>query len=342
MDIYESDVTVAEYARTAQLMGFDSTTIPAKYVDVLRVEGCPVISYTKPCFHYAWIYYKIEYAAPEDHLIRVFYGRTACNPGNTCIIDIPKFICVPCGEVNSLRVRYYDDGSIMNRYFMDTRTNMLYPMNPEDPVESRYKYEYQIPAYLLNKCVEWAELKYSGVEDGAINYNVIYKLRLEVGKTHSIGYSQIRRAHHGTFGDYYFVPIPSFLRSSPMKDRFAEIIFPNTNPLQPICTMAHERIHNDKEANYVMKVTKNLINGINPNPCKITMNFGFPDITKVVFNDPATIVFWSDGTKTVVKTIEGEKFDPYAGVAYAIAKKRFGNNSKFKKFVKSYIKEEEE
>lgn len=34
-----------------------------------------------------------------------------------------------------------------------------------------------------------------------------------------------------------------------------------------------------------------------------------PVIEKVIFNDPATIVFWSDGTKTVVKAQNGEEFD---------------------------------
>lgn len=341
MDIYESDVTAVEYDKTARLLGFDSTTIPAAYVDILRVEGCPVISYTKFCFYYAWIYYKIEYTMPENRLKKVLYGRTAYGPGNVCTIDIPKFIRAPQSSVTSLRVKYDDNGNILSKCFMDSRTNQIYPMYPKDPVESRYKHEYQIPAYLLNSCVEWAELKYSDIEDGAINYNIIYKLRLELGKTHSMGHSRVRRAHQGALSSCYFVPFPSFLRSSRLQNVFVKIVFPDTNPSQPICTMSHNHAY-DKEENYIMRVNKNLIVGINPNPCKITMNFGFPDITKVVFNDPATIVFWSDGTKTVVKTMEGEKFDPYAGVAYAIAKKRFGNNSKFKKLVKSYIKEGEE
>lgn len=48
-------------------------------------------------------------------------------------------------------------------------------------------------------------------------------------------------------------------------------------------------------------------------------------IKKVIFNDPATIVYWSDGTKTVVKR-ENEKFDPEKGLAMAIAKKLLGGN----------------
>ena len=59
-------------------------------------------------------------------------------------------------------------------------------------------------------------------------------------------------------------------------------------------------------------------------------------MNNVIFNDPATIVFWNDGTKTVVK-VQNEKFDPEKGLAMAIAKKYFGNNgnyyNKFKKWL---------
>lgn len=48
-------------------------------------------------------------------------------------------------------------------------------------------------------------------------------------------------------------------------------------------------------------------------------------IENVIFNDPATIVFWLDGTKTVVKCGEDDIFDPEKGLAMAIAKKSLGN-----------------
>ena len=50
-----------------------------------------------------------------------------------------------------------------------------------------------------------------------------------------------------------------------------------------------------------------------------------PIIEDVIFNDPATIVFWKDGTKTVVKA-QGEAFDPEKGLAMAFSKKMFGND----------------
>lgn len=59
-------------------------------------------------------------------------------------------------------------------------------------------------------------------------------------------------------------------------------------------------------------------------------------ITKVIFNNPVTIVLWSDGTKTVVKCDERDEFDPEKGLAMAICKKHFGGgfyNDIFKKWI---------
>lgn len=52
-------------------------------------------------------------------------------------------------------------------------------------------------------------------------------------------------------------------------------------------------------------------------------------ITKVIFNKPATIVFWSDGTKTVVKVQGKERFNKEKGLAMAIAKKALGNEGNY-------------
>lgn len=50
-------------------------------------------------------------------------------------------------------------------------------------------------------------------------------------------------------------------------------------------------------------------------------------IENVIFNPPATIVFWSDKTKTIVKCdYDYECYDPEKGIAMAIAKKLMGDN----------------
>ena len=45
-----------------------------------------------------------------------------------------------------------------------------------------------------------------------------------------------------------------------------------------------------------------------------------PEIDRVIFNDPATVVIWKDGKKTIVKTQKGEKYDPEKGLAMAVMK----------------------
>ena len=61
-------------------------------------------------------------------------------------------------------------------------------------------------------------------------------------------------------------------------------------------------------------------------------------IKKVIFNDPATIVFWADGTKTVAKAHGDDKFDKEVGLTVCIAKKALGNRSNFDKVFKKWIK----
>ena len=67
-----------------------------------------------------------------------------------------------------------------------------------------------------------------------------------------------------------------------------------------------------------------------------------PEIKNVIFNEPATIVMWSDGTKTVVKCQEGEGYDPEKGLAMAISKKALGNKGNYCEVFKKWLPEEEE
>ena len=46
-------------------------------------------------------------------------------------------------------------------------------------------------------------------------------------------------------------------------------------------------------------------------------------IKQVIFNGPATIVYWKDGCKTVVKCQEGAVNDPEKGLAMAVARHYF-------------------
>ena len=57
-------------------------------------------------------------------------------------------------------------------------------------------------------------------------------------------------------------------------------------------------------------------------------------IIKIIFNPPATIVFWDDGDKTVVK-VHNEAFDREKGLAMAIIKKIWAGDGHYRKFFKA-------
>lgn len=60
-------------------------------------------------------------------------------------------------------------------------------------------------------------------------------------------------------------------------------------------------------------------------------------IKNVIFASPATIVYWSDGSKTVVKCSEKDVFDPEKGLAMAIAKRCGGNKGNYYKEIQNWV-----
>lgn len=61
---------------------------------------------------------------------------------------------------------------------------------------------------------------------------------------------------------------------------------------------------------------------------------------RILRSGPATIVFWADGTKTIVKRAPDEEDNAYAAFTAALAIKIFGSNSKLKKMVKTLTEEQ--
>ena len=79
-------------------------------------------------------------------------------------------------------------------------------------------------------------------------------------------------------------------------------------------------------SNYLQMTVSNMSE---PNPNLV-------GIKNVVFNPPATIVFWADNSKTVVKA-GNETFDPEKGLAMAIAKKALGNKGNYYETFKKWL-----
>lgn len=50
-------------------------------------------------------------------------------------------------------------------------------------------------------------------------------------------------------------------------------------------------------------------------------------VEKVIFNPPATVVYWADKTRTVVKCGKNDEYNREAGIALCYMKKALGNKS---------------
>lgn len=72
------------------------------------------------------------------------------------------------------------------------------------------------------------------------------------------------------------------------------------------------------------------------NPLKSDTYIAHP--TRVITKDRATIVFWDDQTKTVVKCCEDDYYSFDAAVMWAIAKKEFGTISQVHTYLKKLEK----
>lgn len=72
------------------------------------------------------------------------------------------------------------------------------------------------------------------------------------------------------------------------------------------------------------------------NPDDISRN-----IKRVIFNDPATIVFWKDGTKTVVKCCENDTYNKEVGLMACIIKYLTGNTGRWNEIMKRWTKDED-
>lgn len=65
-------------------------------------------------------------------------------------------------------------------------------------------------------------------------------------------------------------------------------------------------------------------------------DYKLPEVKEVLYHKPATIIFWKDGTKTVVKTQNKEKYDKEKGFVMAYLKKILGNEGNYYEVIKRW------
>ena len=66
----------------------------------------------------------------------------------------------------------------------------------------------------------------------------------------------------------------------------------------------------------------------------------FPEVDRIIFSPPYTIVIWKDDTKTKVKVMDGDTFDEGTGFAAALAKRIYGSHHQYKKFIKKAYRQD--
>lgn len=80
------------------------------------------------------------------------------------------------------------------------------------------------------------------------------------------------------------------------------------------------------------------VSDTNKNSSLSEKEFGYiPEIKNAYFNDPVTVVMWSDGTKTMVKCQDGDTYSKEVGLALCISKKALGNKPNFNNVFKKFI-----
>lgn len=160
----------------------------------------------------------------------------------------------------------------------------------------------------------------------------VYEFRIEKNGVAAVGeYEYIAVMHPYSIGKMQQAFLDNLIRTWEEAHEFSAS-FATENPYRRVVHDMEEYIKNDIENTYeVYKVMNS----------RFISSISKHSIKDVIFNKPATIVFWTDGTKTVVKCQENDTFDAEVGLAMAIAKKALGNKGNYcneiKKWTEKYV-----
>ncbi len=114
------------------------------------------------------------------------------------------------------------------------------------------------------------------------------------------------------------------------------------NTKRPVTRELVDKLNQIASSSLYISYCENYIKTVDELYRRCTKQKSMNKIKNVIFNNPATIVFWSDGSKTVVKCGEGDTFDPEKGLAMAISKKFFDNKGYYCDIFKKWLPKKEE
>ena len=109
-----------------------------------------------------------------------------------------------------------------------------------------------------------------------------------------------------------------------------------TDTFKIVNTSASHIPHGDYPIKYVIEAHTNW-QGIVDIQNRLTTPEQNFNIKHVIFNYPATIVYWDDGTKTVVKCCDDDTYDPEKGLAMCFMKRALENNENHHKVLKKWV-----
>ena len=146
-----------------------------------------------------------------------------------------------------------------------------------------------------------------------------------------------------SFHDYYHRLLNRYNKYLHEQDSFNDIFKLDKDVKSRINTLFKRKFEDMNEIlifhddlNVTYKIAKTLAASITYSNCSLRYWFG-PQIDKVIFANPKTIVLWSDGTKTIATCQKDAEFLKEIGFAIAVAKKTLGGWSNFQNYIDSAI-----
>lgn len=109
------------------------------------------------------------------------------------------------------------------------------------------------------------------------------------------------------------------------RDELLDLIRNATN-IDMICFFAIIYVVAPDSPSYTPNATFGVANHI-----RRSRQTGLPQIKKVIYSGPKTIILWADNTKTIVSCGEADSYDYYSGFCAAVVKKLFGSTTHAKK-----------
>ena len=141
---------------------------------------------------------------------------------------------------------------------------------------------------------------------------------------------------------FYNIPDGFTVKTSEEGIRVKIAVYYNDKFISSMSLNSARYWNSDKDEELTEKVYRFLVDTFGEKYAFVAPSYdprNMPKIEKVIFNRPATIVFWSDDTKTVVKCDDGECFDREKGLAMAISKKTLGNQGNYYNEFKKWLPE---